>query len=149
MDQSDQNTPAQQDPVTDDSAEVVATPGLGLAKGIIAISLGVVLLVMIFSLVLTTEAFFLALLSPIGSSASLSSELTLLMLLAPTVSGLIPFGLCLWRGILAIRYRKVRRVTPLNFGLWLGFFILIVLPIIGFALVGLILLVSPWSGSFS
>ena len=142
MDQSDQNTPAQQEPVTDDSAEVVATPGLGLAKGIIAISLGVVLLVMIFSLVLTTEAFFLALLSPIGSNpgASLSSELTFLMLLAPTVSGLIPFGLCLWRGILAIRYRKVRRVTPLNFGLWLGFFILIVLPIIGFALVGLILL---------
>ena len=141
MDQSDQNTPAQQEPVIDDSAEVVATPGLGLAKGIIAISLGVGLLVMIFLLVLSAEVFFLAVLSPfpMKPDASLFAEPKLPWLLAPTVSGSVPFGLCLWRGILAIRYRKVRRVTRLNFGLWLGFFILIVLPVIGSTVVGLIL----------
>jgi hypothetical protein len=39
------------------------------------------------------------------------------------VLGCVCFGLCLWRGIVAIRQRKVKTVTDSNFGIWMGIFI--------------------------
>jgi len=114
-----------------DGEQIVATPRLGLAKGIIAILLGMVLLVIVFSLVLFAELIVLAVLSnPFTHPDPWSIAEVREMMAAPMVSGLVPFGLCLWRGIVAIRRRKVRRVTRLNFGLWLGFFVAACIPIV-------------------
>ena len=98
-----------------DSEQVAATPRLGLAKGIVAISLGVI-------------AGGTALAVAIGSTALLGLlmlvEIGIPLWLIPIiiiVAFLLPpaiFGLCLWRGILAIRKRKLKRVTYLNFTLW-------------------------------
>ena len=42
------------------------------------------------------------------------------MLASGVVWAWIIFGLFLWRGIVAIRKRKVREVTRLNLGVWIG-----------------------------
>ena len=98
-----------------DSEQVGATPRLGLAKGIVAISPGVI-------------AGGTALAVAIGSTALLGFlmlvEIGIPLWLTPIiiiVAFLLPpaiFGLCLWRGILAIRKRKLKKVTYLNFTLW-------------------------------
>jgi hypothetical protein len=90
------------------SEQMVATPKLGIAKGIIIILLGVMWL---------NNMSYGALLGyqDTGNRG---------MLLAGVGWALVIFGVCLWRGIVAIRERKVKRVTYLNFGVWTGFFVL-------------------------
>ena len=124
MNQSDQNTPAKQELVIEDSAQVAATPGLGLAKGIIAILLGVIsfgglfVIALIVGFAATVEPWY-------GISGGRVAMIIVAFLLPP-----ISFGLCLWRGIVAIRKRKVRRVTYLNFCLWAGVFVLVGIPLL-------------------
>jgi hypothetical protein len=87
---------------------MVATPKLGIVKGIIIILLGVMWL--------NNMSY--------GSLLGYQDTGSRVMLSAGIVWGLIIFGLCLWRGIVAIRDRKIKRVTYLNFGVWTGFFVL-------------------------
>jgi hypothetical protein len=113
-----------------DGEPTVATPRLGIAKGIIAILLGV-------------EGFLLMFAVGIGLlllSAESPADFVGKYVPGAFLVGLAIFGLCLWRGSVAIRNRKVRRVTRLNFGLWLGF---LIIPFVGFVIfpLGIIVLV--------
>lgn len=122
MNQSDQNTPAQQEPVIGDSKQLAATPGLGLTKGIIAIVIGVISFGGLFVIALIVG--FAATIEPWYGISGERVAMILVAFLLPPIS----FGLCLWRGIVAIHKRRVRRVTPLNFGLWLGLFVIVCIP---------------------
>lgn len=90
------------------SEQTVATPRLGIGKGVIAILIGVMWL---------NNMSYGALLGyqDTGSRG---------MLVSGVIWAWVIFGLCLWRGIVAIRKRKMEKVTYLNFGVWAGFFIL-------------------------
>ena len=105
-----------------DSKQLAATPGLGLAKGIIAILIGFIsfgglfLIALFVGFAATVEPWY-------GISGGRVAMIIVAFLLPP-----ISFGLCMWRGIVAIRKRRTRRVTPLNFGLWLGLFVIVCIP---------------------
>jgi len=114
--------------VTQDSDQTAATPGLGLAKGIIAIVLGVLWLFIVPLMFFLVWVLLLFLAGP-GASPSPGSDLfTAASLIGGVVLGIVVCGLCIWRGILAIRKRKLKRVTRLNFGLWVGFLVVTLSP---------------------
>ena len=98
-----------------DGEQVAATPRLGLAKGIIAILLGVIAGGTALTVVIGSTALLgLLMLAEIGIHRWLIPIVIIVAFLLPPAI----FGLCLWRGILAIRRRKLKRVTYLNFTLW-------------------------------
>ena len=88
--------------------QIVATPKLGIVKGIIIMVLGVMWL----------NNYSLGALLGYQDTGSKG------MLLGGVIWGWVIFGLCLWRGIVAIYKRKVKRVTSFNMGIWAFLFII-------------------------
>jgi hypothetical protein len=86
---------------------MVATPKLGIIKGIIIIFFGIIWL----------NNYSLGAL--IGYK-----DLGNKNILLSVIWGLVIFGLLLWRGIVAICKRKSLRVTTLNFGIWIFLFVI-------------------------
>jgi len=138
-------TSAQETPLTQDSEQVEATPRLGLAKGIIAILLGVTAGVVVAFVALLGNAVLFAMANnPWYDYHGREAWTNYAILITGVVIGSVIFGLCLWRGIVAIRKRKFRRVTHFNFGLWLGFFVVAGLPVV---VVATMILAEPDSPS--
>lgn len=124
--------------VIQDSDQTAATPRLGLAKGIIAIVLGVLWLFIVPLIVILGWVVLLFLAGPDGGPGPGFAEHPIASLIVGVVLGIAICGLCIWRGILAIRSRKVNRVTRLNFALWLGFLLVTLAP--GLVFLALLLL---------
>ena len=113
-----------------DSEQLAATPGLGLAKGIIVISLGVAAWIEVAFIALLGNAVLFAMTNnPWYDYHGREAETNYSILITGVVIGSIIFGLCLWRGIVAIRKRRANRVTHFNFGLWLSLFVVAMIPI--------------------
>jgi hypothetical protein len=83
-------------------------PTLGIAKGIIIILLG-----FIWWDIVSLGSFM----QYVGSGNKN-------MLTVGAIQGLVFLGFGFWRGVVAIRSRKTKELTNLNFGLWLLLFCL-------------------------
>lgn len=86
--------------------QIIATPKLGIIKGIIIILLGIIWL----------NNYSLGALIGYQNTDSKGT------LLSGIICGWVILGICLWRGILAIYKHKSKGVTYLNFGSWIVFF---------------------------
>jgi hypothetical protein len=93
--------------VGDMNDKIVATPKLGILKGILIILLGLMWL--------NNYSY---------GAISLSQEHSDRSWLVSAWPGWVILGLCLWRGILAILQRNKKRVTTLNIGFWAVLFVL-------------------------
>jgi len=131
----------EEDQVVPDSDQTAATPGLGLAKGIVAILLGMEGSGIVFAIAFAV--FFLAtddrwgeLTNPTPDPYS-AVALMVMAILPPII-----FGFFLWRGIVAIRKRRVKIVTYVSFGLWVVS--LVCLPLIVVTLILHIFLGPAW-----
>ncbi len=150
MEQPDRRVPAQDERAAQDSGPVTATPGLGLAKGIIAILLGVLAGIEVALVGLVGNLLLLAMTNnPWYDYHGREVWANYSIMITGAVIGLVIFGLCLWRGIVAIRRRKSTRVTHFNFGLWLGFFVVACVPVVLIALLlsnadSLSVILPPW-----
>ncbi|MBE0430603.1 MAG: hypothetical protein IBX67_02135 [Dehalococcoidia bacterium] len=100
-----------------ESEQIVATPRLGIAKGIVAILLGMEGSGIVFAIAFAV--FFLATDDRWGELTNPTPDpYSAVALMVMAVLPPIIFGFFLWRGIVAIRKRRVKRVTYVNFGLW-------------------------------
>ena len=118
----------EEDQVIQDSAQTAATPGLGLAKGIIAIVLGVLWLFIVPLTVILGWVALLFLAGPGGGPGPGFVIHPIASLIVGVILGIVICVLCLWRGTLALRTRQVTRVTRLNFALWVGFLVITLSP---------------------
>ena len=88
----------------DKGDSVAANPQLGIAKGIIAIVIGL--------LWLNNMAY--------GSLLSYHDTGMMASLVSGLIWGLVICGLLTRRGVLAIKHRRTTTVTRLNFGVWVA-----------------------------
>ena len=105
-----------------ETTQITPSPKLGIVKGIVIILLGIIWLgnYSLGSMVLAQD----------------HNDITWLVSVWP---GLVIFVLCLWRGIVAICKRKVKRVTSIGFGFLtflfiasLSYVLWILLPVVKF-----------------
>ena len=118
----------EEDQAIQDSAQTAATPRLGLAKGIIAIVLGVLWLFIVPLIVILGWALLLFRVGPGGGPGPGPDLFTTASWILGVIVGIVICVLCIWRGTLAIRSRRVNRVTGLNFALWVGFLLVTLSP---------------------